>query len=88
MLVVFMVLWRLRLTGRPMGWLFGAYLAFAGVERFLVEILRAKDDRLLGPFTLAQLTSVLVAATGLVVMSRLRGAGDPAPGDYLTKKAA
>ena len=25
------------------------YLVFAGIERFLVEILRAKDDRLSGP---------------------------------------
>jgi hypothetical protein len=25
------------------------YLLFAGVERFLIEFLRAKDDRLLGP---------------------------------------
>jgi osmoprotectant transport system ATP-binding protein len=39
---------------RPIGWLFGVYLVFAGTERFLVEILRAKDDRFLGPFTLAQ----------------------------------
>ena len=88
MLAVFMLLWRLRLNGRPMGWLFGAYLALAGVERFLVEILRAKDDRLLGAFTLAQLTSVLVAVTGVVVMTRLAGASDPAPGDYLTRKSA
>jgi phosphatidylglycerol:prolipoprotein diacylglycerol transferase len=47
MLLAFGVLWSLRKSGRPVGWLFGLYLVFAGVERFLVEILRAKDDRFL-----------------------------------------
>ena len=87
MLTVFMVLWRWRLSDRPMGWLFGAYLAFAGTERFLVEILRAKDDRLLGIFTLAQATSILVLAVGVVVMTRLT-APDPQPGEYLLRKPA
>ena len=32
--------------------------------RRIVEILRAKDDRFLGPFTLAQLTSVVLIAIG------------------------
>ena len=54
----------LRKSGRPVGWLFGVYLVFAGIERFLVEILRAKDDRFLGPFTLAQLTSVIIVVIG------------------------
>ncbi len=85
MLGVFMVLWRWRLGTRPMGWLFGAYLMFAGTERFLIEFLRAKDDRVLGGFTIAQATSVLVVLTGLVVVNRLARAADPAPGAYLTK---
>ncbi|MEZ4586811.1 MAG: prolipoprotein diacylglyceryl transferase [Gemmatimonadales bacterium] len=87
MLAVFMLLWRWRLGGRPLGWLFGAYLALAGLERFLVEILRAKDDRLLGPFTLAQLVSVAIAGIGIAVMRRLARAPDPAPGAYLVPDA-
>ena len=35
-------------------------LGLLAIERFLVEILRAKDDRFLGPFTLAQAISILV----------------------------
>jgi phosphatidylglycerol:prolipoprotein diacylglycerol transferase len=35
-------------------------LGLLAIERFLVEILRAKDDRFLGPFTLAQAISFLV----------------------------
>lgn len=86
MLAVFMLLWRWRLSDRPMGWLFGAYLAFAGAERFLVEILRAKDDRFLGFFTIAQATSIVVLAVGVVVMTRL-AAPDPQPGEYLLRKS-
>jgi phosphatidylglycerol:prolipoprotein diacylglycerol transferase len=83
MLLVFAILWSLRKRGRPVGWLFGLYLIFAGIERFLVEILRAKDDRLLGPFTLAQLTSVIIVAIGVALVYRWRRAPDPAPGLYL-----
>lgn len=83
MLGAFFVLWAWRRKPKPIGWLFGVYLVFAGVERFLIEILRAKDDRLLGPFTLAQLTSVILVAVGAYVMTRWRESPEPDPGDYL-----
>jgi phosphatidylglycerol:prolipoprotein diacylglycerol transferase len=82
MLLVFAVLWSLRKRG-PIGWLFGLYLIFAGVERFLVEIVRAKDDRFLGPFTLAQLTSVIIVAVGILLISLWRKGSSPLPGSYL-----
>jgi phosphatidylglycerol:prolipoprotein diacylglycerol transferase len=90
MLGVFMLLWRLRDNGRPIGWLFGLYLALAGVERFLIEILRAKDDRFLGPFTIAQLTSVILIAIGAVLVSKWSSGPSEAPGTYLEtgKKSA
>jgi phosphatidylglycerol:prolipoprotein diacylglycerol transferase len=83
MLIAFAVLWSLRKKGRPIGWLFGLYLVFAGIERFLVEIVRAKDDRFLGPFTLAQLTSVIIVGIGVVLLMAWRRTADPAPGTYL-----
>ena len=69
-----------RKNGRPVGWLFGLYLVFAGVERFLVEILRAKDDRLLGPFTLAQLTSVIIVVHRTRTDIRLAARPEPGAG--------
>ena len=84
MLGAFALLWAWRTRPRPVGWLFGAYLVFAGLERFLVEFLRAKDDRLFGPFTLAQLTSVILVGVGAYILSAWRGQPDPAPGAYLT----
>jgi phosphatidylglycerol:prolipoprotein diacylglycerol transferase len=71
MLLAFAWLWRLRSHRHAVGWRFGVYLVIAGVERFLIEMVRAKDDRLLGPFTLAQLTSILLIVAGLIVMQRL-----------------
>jgi phosphatidylglycerol:prolipoprotein diacylglycerol transferase len=83
MLIVFMALWRWRRLDRPLGWLFGAFLIFMGIERFLVEFLRAKDDRLLGTFTIAQATSLLMILAGVTVAMKLKSAPDPAPGAYL-----
>jgi len=83
MLGAFMVLWTWRTRPFGTGWLFGAYLAFAGTERFLIEFLRAKDDRFLGPFTVAQLTSTLLVALGIVLILRWKDAGRAEPGGWL-----
>jgi phosphatidylglycerol:prolipoprotein diacylglycerol transferase len=83
MLVAFAVLWSLRRRTRPVGWLFGLYLVFAGAERFAVEFLRAKDDRLLGPFTIAQLTSVILIGVGAWLLRLWREGSSPAAGAYL-----
>src|ERR687898_123400 len=66
-------------TAANMEQLFGIPVA-PGIERSLIEILRAKDDRFLGPFTLAQLTSVVLIAVGIWIAMKLREAEDPAPG--------
>ncbi len=42
-------------------------LALLAVERFLVEIFRAKDDRFFGPFTMAQVISVVLLAIILTI---------------------
>lgn len=48
-------------------------LGLLAVERFLVEILRAKDDRFIGSFTLAQAISILVlVVVGVVAWMRRR----------------
>jgi phosphatidylglycerol:prolipoprotein diacylglycerol transferase len=71
-LVMFAVLWRLRDHKHAQGWLFGAYCVAAGVERFIAEFVRAKDDRFLGPFTVAQAISVGFTALGVVLLYVLR----------------
>ena len=78
MFLAFMWLWRLRSHRHAIGWRFGVYLVLAGSERFLVEFVRAKDDRLFGAFSLAQVTSVLVVLVGVLVCLRLLPP-EPAP---------
>ena len=84
MFLAFTVLWKLRLKDWGTGALLGVYLMMAGVERFLVEILRAKDDRFFAGFTAAQLTSVAILVVGAMLFVRLRGAGQVPAGQYLS----
>jgi phosphatidylglycerol:prolipoprotein diacylglycerol transferase len=72
LLLVFWVLYRSRAHQHALGWLLGLYLTLVGTERFLVEFIRAKDDRLLGAFTVAQLTSVVLIVAGIVLLNTWR----------------
>jgi phosphatidylglycerol:prolipoprotein diacylglycerol transferase len=77
-LLIFAFLWSLRKRMRPPGWLFMVWLALAGAERFLIEFFRAKDDRFFGIFTLAQLISLVLVATGLTLALKIRKGGGTA----------
>jgi len=79
-LVMFFILWRMRDHKHAAGWLFGAYCVLAGLERFVVEFFRAKDDRFFGPFTMAQMIAIAFAVGGVAWMAmRSRvGPGRPA----------
>jgi len=68
--LIFFLLWRIRRAPRPAGWLFMLWLALAGAERFLVEFLRAKDDRFFGLLTLAQIVSLSIVFVGVVGVAR------------------
>jgi phosphatidylglycerol---prolipoprotein diacylglyceryl transferase len=64
-LLMFFILMRFNSRPHRKGAAFGLFLIMLGIERFLVEIVRAKDDRFLGPFTVAQLISVILIVVGL-----------------------
>ncbi len=66
--VVFWLLWRWREHRHAAGWLFGAYLVLSSLERIVAEIFRAKDDRIFGPLTVAQVLSVAIIAVGALLM--------------------
>jgi len=68
--VMFAILMTLARKPHQRGRVLGAFLMLMGVERFLVEIVRAKDDRFLGPFTIAQLISVIIFIIGSVLIAR------------------
>ena len=80
--IMFMILWRYRGHNHAEGWLFGLYLVVAGVERFLIEFLRAKDDRFFGPLTAAQAIGIALAVLGVVWMQMRKDVGPNKPGIY------
>jgi len=82
-LVMFGILWRLRDHKHAEGWLFGVYCVMAGVERFIVEFFRAKDDRFfLGTFTTAQVIAICFTLVGAFIMWRRWTPRADAPGIY------
>ena len=75
--LIFFILWRIREHGHQKGWLFMLWLGCAGVERFLVEFLRAKDDRFFGVLTVAQIISLAIVAVGVWGFLKTRAAPEP-----------
>jgi phosphatidylglycerol---prolipoprotein diacylglyceryl transferase len=71
-LVMFVILMALNRRPHRRGLAWGLFLIMLGIERFLVEIVRAKDDRFLGPFTVAQLISVLLVIAGTIWCMRAK----------------
>lgn len=86
--VMFLILWRYRDHKHAQGWLFGLYCVLAGIERFLVEFLRAKDDRFFGGMTMAQVIALLFAVGGAMWMYSRRDPRTGAPGIYAGQQPA
>jgi phosphatidylglycerol:prolipoprotein diacylglycerol transferase len=87
--VMFLILWRLRDHKHAEGWLFGLYCVLAGIERFIIEFVRAKDDRFfLGTFTTAQVIGLLFAIGGAIWMYVRRNPSPDAPGIYAVPQPA
>src|SRR4051812_9362589 len=70
-MIMFGVLWRLRDHRHAEGWLFGVWCILAGVERFIVEFFRAKDDRLSWTMglSLAQVIAIGMVVIGAAIMA-------------------
>lgn len=83
-MIMFGILWRIRDHKHAEGWLFGVWAILAGVERFIVEFFRAKDDRLgwtMG-LSLAQVIALAMIAIGFAVMAARSKTGEGRPGIY------
>lgn len=84
---MFLLLWRLRDHGHAEGWLFGVYAVLAGLERFAVEFLRAKDDRLFGVLTSAQMIALAFVLLGLLWMRATHRVGSGRAGIHAPSMA-
>jgi phosphatidylglycerol---prolipoprotein diacylglyceryl transferase len=86
--VMFLILWRLRNHKHAEGWLMGVYMVLAGIERFAVEFLRAKDDHIFGPLTMAQYLAILFVLAGVLVMRMRKDVHGSARGIHAVARAA
>lgn len=77
--IMFAIVWRFRAHRHAEGWLFGLYCVVAGVERFIVEFFRVKDDKFFA-LTIAQMIALAIALIGVGIMTaRRRGPSMGAP---------
>jgi phosphatidylglycerol:prolipoprotein diacylglycerol transferase len=68
--IMFFIIMRFRKQPHGEGWLFGLYCFLQGLERFIVEFFRAKDDRFFaGGLTAAQLFALAFALFGAIWMT-------------------
>jgi phosphatidylglycerol:prolipoprotein diacylglycerol transferase len=82
-MIMFGILWRMRNHKHAEGWLFGVYCVLAGLERFIVEFFRAKDDRFSwAPFglSMAQLIALGITLAGVLIMAARKNTGVGRPG--------
>jgi phosphatidylglycerol:prolipoprotein diacylglycerol transferase len=81
-MVMFGILWKIRDHDHAEGWLFGVWCVLAGIERFIVEFFRAKDDRFsfLGGLSTAQVIAIAITAVGIAIMFARSRVGPGSPG--------
>lgn len=80
--IMFAILWRIRDHKHAEGWLFGVYCVLAGIERFIIEFFRAKDDRfpVFGGLSTAQFIALLIVVAGVGIMALRNKTGPGRPG--------
>ncbi|WP_199121415.1 prolipoprotein diacylglyceryl transferase [Pedobacter sp. ASV28] len=70
-LLIFLFLWKIRTKVKWPGMMFGIYLMFSGVERFLVELIRVNSKYHVAgiPFTQAELISLILFIAGAFLVA-------------------
>jgi phosphatidylglycerol:prolipoprotein diacylglycerol transferase len=69
-LIMFAILWRVSRWALRPGRLFALFLALYGIERFLIEFVRAKDDRFVLGLTTSQMMSLLLLGAAAYLWTR------------------
>lgn len=87
-LVLFAILWKVSKSWklRP-GQLFGLYLGLYAVERFLIEFVRAKSDRVLLGLSTSQFASILLLSVATYLWVRRSNAEEPVPATVAASSA-
>ncbi len=83
-LIMFVILWRLGARKLKPGQLFAAFMVLYSIERFVIEFVRAKTDRLVFGLSTSQLASIALLGVGVYFWQRQSKRGVSA----VTAKAA
>jgi phosphatidylglycerol---prolipoprotein diacylglyceryl transferase len=70
--IIFIYLWKIRKKDAPTGRLFSIFLILAGIERFLVEIVRNTTPSPIPHISIAQLMSVVMILIGIIKLIQIR----------------
>lgn len=70
-LIIFICLWKIRKKDAPTGWLFSIFLILAGIERFLVEIVRDTTPSPIPYISIAQLMSIVMILIGIIKLVQI-----------------
>jgi phosphatidylglycerol:prolipoprotein diacylglycerol transferase len=84
-LIMFAILWKLSKRLMAPGRLFAAFMALYAVERFFIEFVRAKGDRIVWGLSTSQVASILLLGLAGYIWYRTR---DAAPSDEGAPPAA
>ncbi len=85
-LLMFAFLWRLGARPHRIGQPFAIFMCLYAVERFLIEFVRAKGDRLVLGLSTSQIASFVLLAAGLLILLRYKGPlVDPSRGIHQAK---
>lgn len=77
--LIFAALWKLSAGRLRPGQLFGVYLGLASLERFVIEFVRAKDDRFVFGLTTSQVFALLGVALAVVLWRLTKRGGVAGP---------
>lgn len=70
--ILFALLWRIGKRGLKPGQLFALFMGLYAIERFLIEIVRAKDDRFIFALSTSQGISILLVIAAVFLWQRQR----------------
>ena len=76
MSLVFLVLWKIRKSKRPVGWLACIYLVLAGLERFFVEFIRNTTESPIADLSVAQVMALFLILAGVLKYMSVRKRGE------------
>jgi phosphatidylglycerol:prolipoprotein diacylglycerol transferase len=72
-LLMFAFLWRFGGKPHRLGQPFALFMSFYAVERFFIEFVRAKSDRLLLGLSTSQFASIFLLTIALIILARYKG---------------